>query len=179
MIYENYVSQRARRLMGSLGRQTSVPIEGLINLGSGTPDFLPPQQVLDAMQEAIASGRIQYTAWTGIPELRQAIAEKLQDENDLSVDPDTQLMVTSGAQEALMVTLMTLMDEGDNVITPSPHYDEYSRDAKVLGGELIPVVTTPESNFTIDVNDLESAITDRTKALIYCVPQQSYWNGAT
>ena len=170
MIYENYVSQRARRLMGSLGRQTSVPVEGLINLGSGTPDFLPPQQVLDAMQEAIASGRIQYTAWTGIPELRQAIAKKLQDENSLSVDPDTQLMVTSGAQEALMVTLMTLMDEGDNVITPSPHYDEYSRDAKVLGGELIPVVTTPESNFTIDVNDLESAITVRTKALIIVSP---------
>lgn len=170
MNYENYVSKRAHRLMGSLGSQTSVPIAGLINLGSGTPDFLPPQQVLDAMQEALAGGRIQYTTWTGIPELRQAIANKLKSENGIEVNPDNQLIVTSGAQEALMVTLMTLLDDGDNVITPSPHYDEYSRDANILGGELIPVPTTPESNFTIDVADLERAITDRTKGIIVVTP---------
>ncbi len=170
MNYKNYISNRAQRLMGSLGKQTSVPIEGLINLGSGTPDFLPPQYVLDAMQEAVASGRIQYTAWTGIPELRNAIAEKLKTENGINIDPNSQLIVTSGAQEALMVTLMTLLDDGDNVITPSPHYDEYSRDAKILGGELIPVATTRESNFTIDVADLEAAITDRTKGIIVVTP---------
>lgn len=170
MNYENYVSKRAQRLLGSLGKQTSVPIEGLINLGSGTPDFLPPQYVLDAMQEAVASGRIQYTTWTGIPELRNAIAEKLKTENGMDVNPDNQIIVTSGAQEALMVTLMTLLDDGDNVITPSPHYDEYSRDAKILGGELIPVATTPESNFTIDVADLEAAITERTKGIIVVTP---------
>lgn len=170
MNYENYVSQRAQRLMGSLGKQTSVPIEGLINLGSGTPDFLPPAYVMDAMQEALSSGRIQYTAWTGISELRAAIAEKLKIENGIEVDPNTQLIVTSGAQEALMVTLMTLMDDGDNVITPSPHYDEYSRDAQVLGGTLIPVPTTLETNFTIDVADLEAAITERTKAIIVVTP---------
>ncbi|MGB7340388.1 MAG: aminotransferase class I/II-fold pyridoxal phosphate-dependent enzyme [Phototrophicaceae bacterium] len=170
MNYENYISQRAQRLMGSLGKQTSVPLPGLINLGSGTPDFLPPSYVIDAMQEALSSGRIQYTTWTGIPELRQAIADKLKSENGIEIDPATQLIVTSGAQEALMVTLMTLMDDGDNVITPSPHYDEYSRDAQVLGGTLIPVATTIESNFTIDVADLEAAITEKTKALIIVTP---------
>ncbi|MGB1285159.1 MAG: pyridoxal phosphate-dependent aminotransferase [Aggregatilineales bacterium] len=170
MNYDTYISKRAGRLLGSLGKQTSVPIEGLINLGSGTPDFLPPQSVMDAMQDALSNGRIQYTAWTGIPELRNAIAAKLASENNLNIDPDSQLIVTSGAQEALMVTLMTLLDDGDNVITPSPHYDEYSRDAKVLGGELIPVATTPESNFTIEVADLEAAITDKTKALIIVTP---------
>lgn len=170
MNYENYVSKRAQRLMGSLGSQTSVPIEGLINLGSGTPDFLPPQYVLDAMQEALSSGRIQYTAWTGIQPLREAIATKLKDENEIDIDPNTQLIVTSGAQEALMVTLMTLLDEGDNVITPSPHYDEYSRDAQILGGELIPVATKIENNFIIDVADLEAAITEKTKAMIIVTP---------
>lgn len=170
MNYENYVSKRAQRLMGSLGSQTSVPIEGLINLGSGTPDFLPPQYVLDAMQEALSSGRIQYTAWTGIQPLREAIAKKLNDENGIDIDPNTQLIVTSGAQEALMVTLMTLLDEGDNVITPSPHYDEYSRDAQILGGELIPVATKIENNFIIDVADLEAAITEKTKAMIIVTP---------
>ena len=170
MNYDKHFSNRAQRLMGSLGTQTSVPIEGLINLGSGTPDFLPPSYVIDAMQEALSSGRIQYTTWTGIPELRKAIAQKLKDENGIDINPDNQLIVTSGAQEALMVTLMTLLDDGDNVITPSPHYDEYSRDAKVLGGELIPVATTIENNFTIDVADLEASITDRTKGIIVVSP---------
>lgn len=170
MTIDRYLSQRAQRVRGSLGKQTSVPITGLINLGSGTPDFLPPQPVFDAMQHALDEGRAQYTAWTGIPELRAAIAAKLESENGLVVDPDSEIIVTSGAQEALMATLMTLLDPGDNALTPSPHYDEYSRDANILGGALVPVATTPESNFTIDVNDLEAAITPRTKALVIVTP---------
>ena len=167
---DKHLSARARRLLGSLGTQTSVPLPGLINMGSGTPDFLPPSYTFDAMHEAIAQGRIQYTAWTGIPELRKAITEKLRLENSLNYDPDTELIVTSGAQEALMATLMTLLDEGDHALTPSPHYDEYTRDADILGATLIPVPTTPESNFTIDVADLRAAITPRTKALVIVNP---------
>jgi aminotransferase len=170
MNIDRYLSQRAQRVRGSLGRQTSVPIPGLINLGSGTPDFLPPPPVMDAMQQALADGRAQYTAWTGIHELRAAIAQKLSAENHVSVDPDAEIIVTAGAQEALMATLMTLLDPGDHALTPSPHYDEYSRDANILGGALIPVATTPETNFTIDVNDLAAAITPRTKALVIVSP---------
>lgn len=170
MDYEKYFSERAQRLAGSLGKQTSVPLPGLINLGSGTPDFLPPPFVLEAMQTALSEGKIKYTPWTGIPELRQAIADKLASENGITVDPASELIVTSGAQEALMVTLMTLLDDGDNALTPSPHYDEYSRDASILGAELIPVPTTLESNFTINVAELEAAITERTRALIIVTP---------
>jgi aminotransferase len=170
MDIEKHLSARAQRVRGSLGRQSSVPIEGLINLGSGTPDFLPPQAVMDAMADALANGRIQYTSWMGIIELRQAIAAKLKSENNLDYDPNTEILVTSGAQEALMTTLMTLLDPGDNALTPSPHYDEYSRDANILGGTLIPVATTPESNFTIDAADLEAAITPQTKALVIVTP---------
>lgn len=170
MDIDRYLSQRAQRVRGSLGKQTSVPIPGLINLGSGTPDFLPPPPVFDAMKQAIEDGHAQYTAWTGIPELRAAIAEKLKNENNVMVNPDSEIIVTAGAQEALMATLMTLLDPGDNALTPSPHYDEYSRDAKILGGTLLPVATTPETNFTIDVNDLEAAITPHTKALVIVTP---------
>lgn len=170
MDIDRYLSQRAQRVRGSLGKQTSVPIPGLINLGSGTPDFLPPPPVFDAMKQAIEAGRAQYTAWTGIPELRAAIADKLKLENNVIVDPDSEIIVTAGAQEALMATLMTLLDPGDNALTPSPHYDEYSRDANILGGTLVPVATTPETNFTIDVDDLEAAITPRTKALVIVTP---------
>ena len=170
MTIDKYLSARAQRVRGSLGKQTSVPIPGLINLGSGTPDFVPPPAIFEAMQDAVAAHQIQYTAWTGIPPLRAAIAEKLKSENNITVDPDSELIVTSGAQEALMATLMTLLDPGDNALTPSPHYDEYTRDTTILGGTLIPVPTTPESNFTIDVNDLEAAITPRTKALVIVTP---------
>jgi aminotransferase len=113
---------------------------------------------------------VQYTTWVGIPELRKAIAEKLKRDNHVEYDPETELMVTSGAQEALMVTLMTLLDPGDNALIPSPHYDEYTRDSKILGGELIPVMTTPESNFTVEVADLEAAINPRTKAIVIVSP---------
>lgn len=167
---EKHLSTRAKQLQGSLGKQTSVPIQGLINLGSGTPDFVPPSFVFDAMQEAISSNRVQYTTWTGIPDLRKAITAKLKDENNLEYDPDSELIVTSGAQEALMVTLMTLLDPGDNALIPSPHYDEYTRDTQILGGQLIPVPTTPESNFTIEVADLEAAITPHTKAIVIVSP---------
>ena len=168
--YSKFFSQRARVLHGSLGRQTSVPIPGLINLGSGTPDFSPPVYVFEAMQKALAEERIQYTAWTGIPELRAAIAQKLKVENGFEVDPGSEVVVTSGAQEALMVTLMTLLDPDDEILTPSPHYDEYTRDARVLGGTLVPVPTSPETNFTIDVGALEAALTPRTRALIVVTP---------
>lgn len=167
---DKHLSQRAKQLQGQLGRQTSIPIPGLINLGSGTPDFQPPKAVFDAMAEAVSGGRSQYTAWTGIPELRQAIATKLKTENRIEYDPESEIIVTSGAQEALMVTLMTLLDPGDHALTPSPHYDEYTRDTMILGGRLIPVATRPETNFTIDVADLEAAITPRTKAIVVVSP---------
>jgi aminotransferase len=167
---DKHLSNRAKQLRGVLGGQTSIPIPGLINLGSGTPDFVPPAAVFDAMQDAVRNQRVQYSAWTGIPELRKAIARKLKAENGIEYDPDTEIIVTSGAQEALMVTLMTLLDPGDQALTPSPHYDEYTRDTLILGGQLIPVATTPESNFTIDVAALEAAITPRTKALVIVSP---------
>jgi aminotransferase len=170
MDFEKHLSQRAQRVRGSLGRQTSVPIPGLINLGSGTPDFLPPPAVFQAMHQALDAGRVQYTAWTGIPELRAAIAEKLRTENGIAVDPDREVLVTAGAQEALMTVLMTLLDPGDEALTPSPHYDEYTRDATILGGTLVPVPTTLETNFTIRVADLEAALTPRTKALVIVTP---------
>jgi aminotransferase len=165
-----HLSNRAKKLHGSLGTQTSVPIPGLINLGSGTPDFTPPDFFFQAMAKALSERKIQYTAWTGIPELRAAISEKLRVENHIDIDPASEIIVTSGAQEALMATLMALLDPGDEALTPSPNYDEYTRDATALGGTLVPVPARPETNFTIDVADLEAAITPRTKALIVVTP---------
>ena len=170
MDFNKHISQRAQRVSGSLGKQNSVPIPGLLHMGSGTPDFMPPPETFEAMRSAVDAGRIQYVPWTGLPELRAAIAAKLKTENNVTYDPDSEIIVTAGAQEALMVTLMALLDPGDEALTPSPHYEEYTRDASILGSTVIPVATTPESNFTINAADLEAAITPQTKALIIVTP---------
>ena len=167
---ERHLSERAKRVRGSLGRQTSIAIEGLINLGSGTPDFTPPKFVFDAMRDAVDAGKSQYTAWAGIPELRSAITTKLQRDNGIEYNAQSEIIVTAGAQEALMITLMTLLDPGDHALIPSPHYDEYTRDANILGSTLIPVATTPESNFTINAAALEASITPQTRALVIVTP---------
>jgi aminotransferase len=163
-----YVSERARRV--EIQPQTSISVPGLINLSSGTPDFSPPAFVLDAMRASLDAGKVQYTAWSGLPELRQAIAEKLARESGLAVDPDTEVLVTAGAQEALMTVLMTLLDPGDEMLIADPHYGVYSRVATIAGGRLIPVPTGIESNFTPTRDHFEEALTARTKALILVSP---------
>jgi aspartate/methionine/tyrosine aminotransferase len=169
---EKYLSKRAMSLYGVLGKQTSVPIPGLINLGSGTPDFSPPPFVYEAMQQALSNNQIRYTSWRGIPELRAAIADKLLSENGARYNSESEILVTSGAQEALMVTLMTLLDPGDEVITPSPHYERVPVVMPPFSvGSLVPVARpAPKPNFTIDVADLEAAITERTRAIIVVNP---------
>lgn len=168
MDIKKYLAKRTQFIHA--GRQTSVNIPGLINLGSGTPDFDPPPFIFDAMQQVLAEKKVQYTQWAGLPELRQAIGEKLARENKLMVDPETEVIVTSGAQEALMAVCLTLLDAGDNFITPTPHYGTYGEVAQMLGANLIPVQTTLESNFTVTVQDLEAAITPKTKGIIIVSP---------
>lgn len=163
-----FVSERAQRV--EIQPQTSIDTEGLINLGSGTPDFKPPQFIIDAMKASLDQGKLQYTKWTGMPAVRQAIADKLSRENGLEVDPDTELLVTAGAQEALMSVLMTLLDPGDEMLIADPHYGVYSRAAKIAGGTLIPVPTQIETNFTPNRADFEAALTPRTKGIILVSP---------
>lgn len=170
MAFEQYLSKRAQAVKGSAGRQTSVSESDVINLGSGTPDFEPPAFIFEAVQKALDTRQIHYTPWLGLPALREAIAGKLERENRLSVDPDKEVLVTTGAQEALTTTLLTLLDPDDEVLIPSPHYAVYSRVASIAGASMIPVATTPESNFTIDAASLEAALTPRTKLIIIVSP---------
>ncbi|MEM7738275.1 MAG: pyridoxal phosphate-dependent aminotransferase [Deinococcota bacterium] len=162
------LAQRTQHV--KLGWQSSVAVPGLINMGSGTPDFEPPKAIFDAMHEAIDARHIRYTPWAGIPALREAAATKLARENNLTIDPEREVIMTAGAQEAVVAVLMALLDSGDNVLMPSPHYSVYSDCADMLGASVIPVMTKREDNFLIDVNALEAAITPRTKAIILVTP---------
>jgi aminotransferase len=164
----DFISSRARSIQ--IKPQTSVDASGLINLASGTPDFAPPRFIVDAMTESLRGGRLQYTAWTGMPALRSAIATKLRRENHLEVDPDAEVLVTAGAQEALMTVLMTILDPGDEVLIADPHYEVYSRAATIAGGRMLPVPTTLEGGFAPTAEAVAAALTPRVKAIVLVSP---------
>ena len=162
------VSARARAI--EISSQTSLATTDLINLASGTPDFEVPDFVLDAMIDSLRARKLQYTAWSGMPALRRAIAGKLARENGLEVDPDSEVLVTAGAQEALMTVLMTLLDPGDEVIITDPHYGVYTRAVTIAGGTMVRVPTTRASGFVPDPAAIEAAVTEKTKAVIVVSP---------
>jgi aminotransferase len=163
-------SQRARQVSATLARQTSINSQGMINLASGTPDFPTPPHVVEAGQRAIAEGRTTYTAWAGLPALREAIAEQLNREKGLSVDPASEVIVTAGSQAGMLTVALALFDPGDEVLVPTPFYDEYRRDIMLAGATMIPIPTRLENNFEVDPDELERAITPRTKAMILISP---------
>jgi aminotransferase len=163
-------SERARQVSATLAKQTSINAPGMINLASGTPDFPTPPHVVEAGQRAIAEGKTVYTAWAGLPALREAIAEQLRREKGLSVDPLNEIIVTAGSQAAMLTVTLALLDPGDEVLVPTPFYDEYRRDIMLAGATMIPVPTRLEDNFEVDPDALERAVTPRTKAMILISP---------
>jgi aminotransferase len=167
---KRFASQRARRVAATLSRQTSIPTEGMITLSSGTPDFPTPPHIIEAGRKALADGHTRYTSWQGLPQLREAIADKLARENNLEADPETDILITAGSQAAMLSTVLALVDPGDEIIVPAPFYDEYRRDIMLAGGTLVPVTTEPGDAFEVDPNLVEAAITPQTKAMILISP---------
>jgi len=167
---ERFVSDKARSIGQGFPRQTSVPTPGLLTLSSGTPDFPTPMHVIEAAKCALDEGHTTYTPWAGLPELRQAIAAKLAKDNEIYADPEREILVTAGSQEAMLVTMQMLLNPGDEVLIHSPYYDEYNRDALVTGAKLLPLITYEKDNYAIDPRALDQQITPRTKLLIIVSP---------
>lgn len=164
------LSRKAQKLCDLLGLQTSVAIKGQINLGTGTPDFPTPAHIIEAGKGALDEGYTSYTPWIGIPQLREAIAAKLQTDNGLRVDPESEVLVTTGTQEALMVTMLSLVDPGEEVLIPSPYYGQYEQDLILAGGRLVPVPTFEQDDFEVDPREIEKRITSKTKAILLVSP---------
>ncbi|MGQ0571475.1 MAG: pyridoxal phosphate-dependent aminotransferase, partial [Armatimonadota bacterium] len=157
--------QRQREdLMRMAGSMSDV-----IRLNRGDPDLPTPPHILAAATRAIEEGRTKYTHWQGIPELRRAIAEKLRRDNNLDYDPD-EIVVTTGAQEALFVTVMALVEPGDEVLMGDPHYTSFSRLVKIAGGTFVPVPTLVSERFIIRPEEAERRITGRSKLLAITSP---------
>jgi len=142
---------------------------GSINLGQGFPDEDGPAEVLEAAVGAIRDGHNQYPPGIGIPELRHAIAAHQEKWYDLTYDPDSEVLVTAGATEAIAATLLALCEKGDEVVIFEPYYDEYAACIALAGAQRRVVqLRTPDWSF--DADALERAITPRTRLLLLNSP---------
>ncbi|MFE0258330.1 pyridoxal phosphate-dependent aminotransferase [Streptomyces sp. NPDC059010] len=145
---------------------------GSINLGQGFPDTDGPEEVREAAVRALRDGRgNQYPPGPGVPELRGAVAAHQERRYGLSYDPDTEVLVTAGATEAIAATLLALLEPGDEVIAFEPYYDSYAACIAMAGGTRVPVTLRPhEGSFRLDLDELRAAVTDRTRLLLINTP---------
>ncbi len=142
----------------------------LADLSSGNPDVSMPPYVQARLKEAVESGYAPYTDYYGIPQLRSRIAEYLQETCAITVDPDSEILVTQGVQQALYLVLRTILRRGDEVLIPSPHYANYDLDPVASGGRPVLVPLEEEDGFTPDPDRLDQAITPRTRAILFSNP---------
>jgi N-succinyldiaminopimelate aminotransferase len=140
-----------------------------INLGQGFPDTDGPPMLLEAAREAIATGHNQYPPGLGIPALRHAIAEHQHRHYGLTLDPDREVLVTTGATEALAAALLAFVEPGDEVVALEPFFDAYPAAVQLAGGTLRGVVLEPPT-FSLSTEALEAAITERTRLLVLNTP---------
>lgn len=170
------ISARCQRLKPSptlaiTSRARRLKTEGLdiVSFGAGEPDFDTPDYIKNAAIDALRDGFTKYTASTGIPELKSAIARKLREENGLDYAP-SQIVVSVGAKHAIYNSLMALCNPGDEVIIIAPYWVSYPEQVQLAGGTPVCLTVTEATDFVPTIVALESTVTDRTKAIIINSP---------
>jgi N-succinyldiaminopimelate aminotransferase len=143
---------------------------GSINLGQGFPDTDGPAEIATAAAEAVLAGRgNQYPPGSGVPELRQAVAAHQKRFYGLDVDPDTEVLVTAGATEAIAAAMLALLEPGDEVIALEPYYDSYAACIAMAGARRVPI-TLRAPDFRPDLDALRDAVTSRTRLILLNSP---------
>ena len=142
---------------------------GSVNLGQGFPDTDGPDEVREAAVAALRAGRNQYAPGTGVPELRRAVADHQRHWYGMELDPDSEVVVTTGATEAVAAALLALVDPGDEVIVLEPYYDSYPAGIALAGG-VRRAVPLRQADFRLDVGALQAAVTPRTTAILLNTP---------
>lgn len=150
----------------------------VIGLGAGEPDFPTPRNIQDAGIAAITAGKTKYTAVDGIPELKQAICAKFSRDNGLSYEP-AQVTVSSGGKQVLYNALMATLNDGDEVVIPAPYWVSYPDMVLLAGGTPVIAEASIQTGFKLTADQLEAAITDKTKWLIFNSPSNPTGAGYT
>jgi aminotransferase len=148
----------------------SAGMENVVHLEQGEPDFTTPKHILEAAIEATKKGFTHYTEIDGTLELRQAIAEKLEKNNDISADPQTDVTVTSGSQEAMLIAALGFLNSGDEALILDPYYPAYFEDTLLAEAVPVTVPLNERRNYGIELEALEKKITNRTKMVWLCNP---------
>ncbi|MDH4412412.1 MAG: pyridoxal phosphate-dependent aminotransferase [Rhizobium sp.] len=152
-----------------MARELKAQGKDVISLSVGEPDFDTPQNIKDAAIAAIARGETKYTPVAGIPELRKAIADKFKRENGLDYKPE-QVIVGTGGKQILFNAFMATINPGDEVIIPAPFWVSYPEMIALCGGTPVSVETTIENNFKMTAEQLDKAITPKTKWFMFNSP---------
>ncbi|PFO02516.1 aspartate aminotransferase [Bacillus sp. AFS076308] len=143
--------------------------EDVIGLGAGEPDFNTPQHILDAAAKSMNEGHTKYTPSAGLPALKKAIINKFEADQGLSYKPN-EVIVGNGAKHVLYTLFQVILNDGDEVIIPTPYWVSYPEQVKLAGGVPVYVEGLEQNNFKITPQQLKEAITDKTKAVIINSP---------
>jgi len=173
MNFEDKVAKRAKSIEISTIRyffNMAREVPGAISLAIGEPDFVTPAHIREAAKKALDEGKTGYTVNPGLIELRQEISNYLNRRYNLSYNPETEILVTIGATEAIYVALNTLVEEGDEVLIPEPSFVAYHPCTILAGAKSVFVPTYEEDDFVLRADVLEKYITDRSKVLILPYP---------
>jgi aminotransferase len=169
----NVISQRVASIPPSGIRRffdIAATMQNVISLGIGEPDFVTPQPIRSAGVASLQRGETRYTSNSGILELRQAIADHVVRLYGVRYDPETEVLVTVGVSEALYLALTAILDPGDEVIVPQPCFVAYTAEVVLAGGKPVVVDARVEDDFQVTGEQIEAAITPRTKALLIGYP---------
>lgn len=165
----NNLSESITIAISTLARNLKAQGKDILSFSAGEPDFDTPKVIKEAAIKALNEGFTKYTAVAGIPELLQAIANKLKRENNLEYSPK-EILVSNGAKHSLFNVFQALIDKDDEVIIPSPYWVTYPELVTYSGGKNIFIPTTQENQFKITPQQLKNALTSKTKALVLTTP---------
>lgn len=149
--------------------EIAASLSDVISLGRGDPDLRTPEVIVQAGVQALKEGATGYTKWAGLPELRLAIAERYSTERNVPTHAD-EVLVTVGAQEAVLLSMLSFIEEGDEVIVFEPRYTAYDIAIQIAGGRIISVPTFEQDSFLPQPEAIEGVITKRTKAILLVSP---------
>ncbi len=155
--------------MAKLGRELRAKGIDVIDLSLGEPDFDTPQHIKDAAIKAINDNWSHYTPVAGFADLREAVCTKLKRDNNLEYKPEN-IITSTGAKQSLANAIYAVVDNGDEVVIPTPYWVTYSELVKMAGGKVVEVRTSQESGFKVSPQQLEAAITGKTKLFMFSSP---------
>ena len=165
----NNLEESATLAMSKKSRELAAQGHKVINLSIGEPDFKTPKHICEAAKQAIDNGFHAYTPVAGIPELRKAIAEKFQRDNNIGWKPEN-VIVSTGAKHSLANALAVMVNPGDEVIIFAPYWVSYSEMVKLAEGTSVILEGAFDNDFKVTPEQLEAAITDKTKVVMYASP---------